>query len=87
MNEEFSDDDIENQIGRANQRQPPPEFAENSLDELDHRESDEGINDDNPDFNGNEFMFKKRQLDNNNNGGISKPGKKGKTLNFSPAGI
>lgn len=34
--------------------------VEGEIDELEHRESDEGINDDNPDFGNNEFMFKKR---------------------------
>lgn len=36
--------------------------VEQDLEELEHRESDEGINEDHPDFNQNEFMFKKRPV-------------------------
>jgi len=47
----------------------------------DHRESDEGINDDNPDFNQNEFMFKHRQH--------KKEDRRAMDMNdkFNPAGV
>lgn len=58
----------------------------NSVDELEHRESDEGINDDNPNFNGNknEFMFKKRQppTDNQRRQAMDMNGGQ-----FNPAGV
>jgi hypothetical protein len=54
--------DSEHELAAMRQQMALQTVDGDDMEELEHRESDEGINDDNPDFNHNEFMFKKRPV-------------------------